>query len=87
MLLLFLQRLDGVEHSSPTARKPLSYKRTIHDDIRAYFYSNTGSNVKLTVPRYYRGTQFNNLVEELIAFIHDQKQKPHFALHLGIFKK
>lgn len=87
MLLLFLQRLDGVEHSFLTARKPLSDKRTIHDDMRAYFYRNTESNLKLTVPKYYHGTKFNNLVEELIAFIRDQKQKPHLALHLGTFKK
>lgn len=85
MLPLFLQRLGGFKHSSPTASKPLSAKRTMNDDTRAYFYSNTESNVNLTFPRYYGGTQFNNLVEELIAFICDQKQKPHLALHLGIF--
>lgn len=52
-----------------------------------YFYSNTESIVKLAVPRCYHGTQFDNLVKELIAFIHDQKQKPHLALCLVIFKK
>lgn len=88
MLLLFLQRLDGVEHSSPTASNPLSAKKPcMMMLLRIYFYSNTESNVKLTVPRNYHGTQFNNLVEELIAFKHDQKQKPHLALLLGIFKK
>lgn len=59
----------------------------MHNELRIYFYSNTESKVKLTVPRYYHGTQFNNLVEELIAFLHDQKQKQHLALPLGIFTK
>lgn len=53
--------------------------------LRVYFHSNTESNVKLTLPRCYHGTHFNNLVEELITFIYDQKQKPHLALVLGIF--
>lgn len=39
--------------------------------LRVYLYSKTESNVKLTVPRCYHGTQFNNLVELYMNFTYN----------------